>query len=178
MSLLNIVKVPDHRLRLQSKPILQITDEIKKLAGDMAETMYAEPGIGLAAIQVGKPIQMIVVDPTAGEEPDGLMTMINPRIVECSKKIKSEEGCLSVPGVKATIERYDKIVVEYIDLEGQGMTLEAEGLLAVVIQHETDHCNGKIFIDRLPAKERAKQLQKSIEFQREERAAEAKKAAK
>jgi len=168
MALLNIIAVPDHRLRLQSRPVEEITPEIKQLAEDMTETMYVAPGVGLAAIQVAVPLNMAVVDPSAGEEPDQLITLINPRIVENSGRYSVEEGCLSVPGVYAEVDRFDKIVVVYQDLEGTWMELEAEGFLAIVIQHEMDHMKGKLFVDYLPSRDRSKMLRKTREFQREE----------
>ena len=164
MALLNIIAVPDHRLRLQSRPVEEITPEIKQLAADMTETMYVAPGVGLAAIQVAVPLNMAVVDPSAGEEPDQLLTLINPRIVENSGRYSVEEGCLSVPGVYAEVDRFDKIVVVYQDLEGTWMELEAEGFLAIVIQHEMDHMKGKLFVDYLPSRDRSKMLRKTANF--------------
>ncbi len=169
MAVRKVVTVPDYRLRLRSKPVREINDEIKTLARDMAETMYSSNGIGLAAIQVGVPLRLIVVDVSAGEEPDSLMTLINPVIVENSGKITTEEGCLSVPGVYGEVERFDKVVVEFMDLEGKHHAIEAEGLLAVAFQHEIDHTLGKLFVDYFPPKQKAKMLQKSKEFQRKQR---------
>ena len=168
MAMLNIIAVPDHRLRLQSRPVQEITPEIKQLAADMAETMYAAPGVGLAAIQVAVPLNIAVVDPTAGDEPDQLITLINPEIIENSGRASVEEGCLSVPGVYAEVERFNKIVVVYQDLEGQWIEMEAEDFLAIVIQHEMDHMKGKLFVDYLDSRNRSKMLRKTREFQREE----------
>lgn len=168
MALLDIITIPDHHLRLPSRPVSEITPELKKFAADMAETMYAAPGVGLAAAQVAVPLQVITIDVSSGEKPDSLLTLFNAKIVENSGRTKYEEGCLSIPGVSAEVERFSKVVVEYMDIEGKQHRLEAEGLLAITLQHEIDHQLGKLFIDYLQPKQRAKLLRESREFMHEE----------
>jgi len=168
VAILDIVTVPDHRLGLKSRPIEQVTDEIRALANDMAETMYAAPGVGLAAIQVGVPLQLVVIDVSGGEEKDSLYTLLNARIVENEGKTAIEEGCLSVPGVWYEVDRFETITVEYMDLEGRWHRMTASDMLAIVIQHELDHTRGMLFIDHLSGRQRTKALKKSRDFQREE----------
>lgn len=153
MAILEIVTVPDPRLKKPSLPIENIDDDIRRLAADMAETMYAAPGVGLAAVQVGRHLQLITMDVVQQEEKSEdkreLITLINPEIVEQEGKIIWEEGCLSVPGIFEDINRYRKIAVEYLDLDGNSKRIEAEEFMAVVIQHEIDHTKGKVFLDYL-----------------------------
>ncbi len=148
MSVLPIVQFPNEILSTVCAPVESITDEIKTLAADMAQTMYEAPGVGLAAPQVGKSIRMIVVD--VSEEKDCLLTLVNPVITEVSEElICGEEGCLSLPGIWEKVERHAEVTVEYSDLQGQKQTVHAHGLLAVCLQHEIDHLDGKVFVDHL-----------------------------
>jgi peptide deformylase len=147
MSLLPILRFPDPRLAKIATPVTTIGDAIRKLAADMAETMYAAPGIGLAATQVDVHKQIVVID--ISEEHDQLLVLINARITRREGAQVYEEGCLSVPGIYDKVERAAEITVEYTDLEGARHTLDADGLLAVCIQHELDHLEGKVFVDHL-----------------------------
>jgi len=134
-------------LRKVAAPVTNIDDSIRRLAADMAETMYEAPGIGLAATQVDRHIQLIVID--ISEERNAPLTLINPEILADEGLQVGEEGCLSVPGIYDKVERADKVTVRYLDLSGKTQTLEADGLLAVCIQHEMDHLQGTVFVDHL-----------------------------
>ena len=147
MPLLPILRFPDTRLRKVAAPVSKIDDGIRRLAADMAETMYEAPGIGLAATQVDVHKQIVVID--ISEEKRDLRVFINPRLVLCAGSQTGEEGCLSVPGIYDKVERAERVTVHYLDLDGRPQVLEAEGLLAVCIQHEIDHLNGKVFVDHL-----------------------------
>ena len=147
MALLPIIRYPDHRLHTKAAPVVRVDDGIRKLAADMAETMYAAPGIGLAATQVDQHIRLIVID--TSEERTQLLTLINPEILESSGECESEEGCLSVPGIYETVKRASKIKARALGLDGQPFEFEAEGLLAVCVQHEMDHLEGKVFVEYL-----------------------------
>ncbi|MFA7291294.1 MAG: peptide deformylase [Rhodocyclaceae bacterium] len=147
MPLLPILRFPDPRLRKVAAPVTNIDDSIRRLAADMAETMYEAPGIGLAATQVDRHIQLIVID--ISEERNAPLTLINPEILADEGLQVGEEGCLSVPGIYDKVERADKVTVRYLDLSGKTQTLEADGLLAVCIQHEMDHLQGTVFVDHL-----------------------------
>ena len=150
MAKLRIITLPDRRLRKASEPIARVDDELRKLADDMLETMYAAPGVGLAAVQVGKPIRLIVLDTAKDEGPPRPITMVNPEIVKSGEETRvHEEGCLSIPEVRVEIERPASVTVRYTDRDGKRQELEAEGLLATAIQHEIDHLNGKLIIDYL-----------------------------
>ncbi len=167
MALREVVQFPDPRLKLVSKPITQITDEIRQLAADMIEVMYDEPGIGLAAPQVGESVRMFVIDTEWSDESIGRhpLVVINPEISEREGRITWDEGCLSVPDYNAVVERDAKITLRGIDLDGNPIVERAEGLRAVCIQHEIDHLDGILFIDRISrlkrglyVKKRRKQL--------------------
>jgi len=148
MALLPILQFPDPRLHKLASPIAVVDDDVRRLAADMAETMYAAPGIGLAATQVDVHRQLIVID--ISEAHDALITLINPRLLEVSSvTVECEEGCLSVPGIYDEIERPSQVVVEALDLAGKTFRLSAEGLLAVCIQHEMDHLKGIVFVEHL-----------------------------
>jgi peptide deformylase len=159
MAKLKIYAYPDTVLTQKAQPVVQIEERHRKLAEDMLETMYAAPGIGLAANQVGVLERVIVIDTDYDfEEVMGVgeilknknpKAMINPTIVSQQGKTAIEEGCLSVPEYVAEVQRSQKIQVKYLDLQGQEQVLDADGLLAVCIQHEIDHLDGKLFIDRL-----------------------------
>lgn len=147
MALLPILKFPDPRLRKKASPVQGVDESIRRLAADMAETMYAAPGIGLAATQVDVHKQVIVID--ISEDKTGLITLINPRIVERDGEQVYEEGCLSVPGIYEKVTRSEHIRVITLSLDGAEHEIEAHGLLAVCIQHEMDHLQGKVFVDHL-----------------------------
>lgn len=148
MALLNILRYPDSRLHKVAKPVTVFDDRLKKLAADMAETMYDAPGVGLAATQVDVHQQLIVID--TSETHDDLRVFINPEIVWASPdKQLYEEGCLSVPGIYDGVERPSRVKVRALGLDGKPFELEADGLLAVCIQHEMDHLKGKVFVEYL-----------------------------
>jgi peptide deformylase len=155
MAVRTILHYPDPRLREPGKKVEALTDELKQLIDDMAETMYAAPGVGLAATQVGEPWQIFVVDCASEGEPSDLRVFVNPEILATEGKITWDEGCLSFPGAREEVERADKVRVRAQDREGRWFELEAEGLLAIAIQHEYDHLQGVLMIDRLgPLKKR------------------------
>ncbi|MCP5229524.1 peptide deformylase [Accumulibacter sp.] len=147
MSLLPILRFPDPRLKKVAAPIERIDDRIRRLARDMAETMYEAPGIGLAATQVDVHQRLIVID--ASETRDQLLTLINPEILSQDGLQICEEGCLSVPGIYDKVGRAEHVVVRYTDLEGAAQTVDAVGLLAVCLQHEIDHLQGHVFVEHL-----------------------------
>ena len=147
MPLLPILRFPDPRLKKIAEPVREIDDSIKQLVRDMAETMYEAPGVGLAATQVNVHKRVIVID--ISEAHDQLFVLINPEIIESQGTQVCEEGCLSVPGIYDKTERSESVVVRYLDLEGQVKTQEADGLLAICFQHEIDHLEGKVFVERL-----------------------------
>ena len=147
MAILTILRFPDERLRTKAAPILEVTDGIRDFLDDMLETMYDAPGIGLAATQVNVHQQIVVID--ISEEKNEPNFFINPVITKADGEEVSEEGCLSVPEYFAEVKRADKVTVEALDRNGDKFTLEAEGLLAVCIQHELDHLKGELFVDYL-----------------------------
>ena len=149
MAVLPILEYPDKRLREHARPIEAVTPEIQRLVDDMAETMYAAPGIGLAAPQVGVPIRLVVIDLSLGRDPSGLITLLNPEFVEREGMQIEEEGCLSLPGFNATVARPGRATIRGIDLEGHDRVYSGEGLLARAFQHELDHLDGRVFVDRL-----------------------------
>ena len=149
MPLKNIITVPDPLLKSVSKPVDKINNEIKILINDMFETMYNAPGIGLAAVQIGIPLRVVVIDISEGDEKKPYF-FINPNIIWRSDKTSTyEEGCLSIPNQFAEIERPESCRVEYLDLNNKKKEIEANGLLSTCIQHEIDHLNGVLFIDYL-----------------------------
>ena len=147
MALLPVLKYPDPRLHKVATKVERVDEEVRRLISDMAETMYAAPGIGLAATQVDVHRRIIVID--ISDTRDELRTFINPEILEKSGEAEWEEGCLSVPGIYEKVQRAQKVRVRALDARGEPYTLEAEDLLAVCIQHEIDHLDGKIFSERL-----------------------------
>jgi peptide deformylase len=149
MAIMDIRLYPDPVLKQVAEPVAEINEELKTLARDMAETMYAAPGVGLAAPQVGVSIRLVVLDCAPHEGPRRLITAINPQIVSREGESYEEEGCLSVPGFFAPVHRAAEVLVRYQDLEGKVVELEAEGLLAVAFQHEIDHLDGVLFVDHL-----------------------------
>jgi len=165
MAHLNILRYPDARLHKLAAPVTVFDEGLKKLVADMAETMYAAPGIGLAAIQVDVPKQVIVVD--VSERRDSLVVLVNPEILEATGVSDIEEGCLSVPGIYDIVERADRIRVRAYDPNGNALTMEAQGLLAVCIQHEMDHLRGKVFVEYLsPLKQQRIRVKLSKQLRR------------
>jgi len=151
MALRPIVKYPDPRLKQRALPVTVVDDDVRRLVDDMAETMYAAPGVGLAANQVGVLLRVFVIDTSVEDEPSELRVFINPEILETSGTIVWEEGCLSFPGVTEEIRRAEHVRVRALDRNGTPFELEADGLLAVALQHETDHLNGVVMLDKLSA---------------------------
>jgi peptide deformylase len=149
MPILRIVKYGDAVLEKPTRKVEAITEEIRTLVRDMVETMYAAPGVGLAATQVGVPLRVAVIDTTVGEDPNALIVMINPEVVEARGKQIEEEGCLSIPGYSEFVQRPQWAKVRALDLDGNEFTREGEGLLARAFCHETDHLDGKLYIHRL-----------------------------
>jgi len=147
MAILKILQYPDERLHKVAKKVEQVTDDTRRLIRDMAETMYAAPGVGLAATQVDVHLQIFVAD--VSETHNQLRVFINPEIVASGGEEESEEGCLSVPGVYEKVTRADRVSVRALDENGQPFSLDAEGFLAVCIQHEIDHLRGKVFVEHL-----------------------------
>ena len=166
MALLNILHFPDPRLRIKARPIAAVTETHRVLAADMLETMYAAPGIGLAATQVGVDQRLIVVDVSDdGNQPQ---VFLNPEILAQEGTEVMQEGCLSVPGVYEDVERAERVRVRAMGLDGQTREFDADGLLAVCIQHEIDHLNGKLFVDYLSDLKRQR-IRKRIEKEERER---------
>ncbi|HXY89024.1 MAG TPA: peptide deformylase [Xanthobacteraceae bacterium] len=157
MSIRPIIVLPDKRLRLVSEAVAKIDGEVKKLVADMFETMYAAPGVGLAAVQLGVPKRVVTIDATRGEEKKQPVALINPEILWFSEeKSVLEEGCLSIPDFTDEVERPARIKARFLDLEGRTIEAEAEGLFARVLQHEIDHINGVLFIDHLSKLKRSR----------------------
>ena len=147
MALLHVLRYPDPRLHKVAAKVTRVDDEVRKLIKDMAETMYGAPGIGLAATQVDVHKRVIVID--ISDTRDQLRVFINPEIVEKSGAVEWEEGCLSVPGIYEKVRRAQRIEVQALDANGERFTLETEDLLAVCIQHEMEHLEGKVFVEHL-----------------------------
>ena len=164
MSRLHILRYPDARLHKIAAPVEEVNESIRTLVADMAETMYAAPGVGLAATQVNVHKQVIVID--ASETRDKLLTLINPEILAASGVADCEEGCLSLPGIYERIARAERIAVRALGLDGRTFTMDAEGMLAVCIQHEVDHLKGRVFVEYLS---RLKQTRIRAKLQKQQR---------
>ncbi len=168
MALLNILEFPDPRLRTKATAVELVDDKLRALIGDMFETMYAAPGIGLAATQVDVHKRLLVTDVTTDKsEPH---VLINPEILEKDGVVVSDEGCLSVPGYYEEVERAEHIRVRFLDRDGEQKEMEAEGLLAICIQHEMDHLDGKLFVDYLSEAKRQR-IRKKLEKGRRQHSA-------
>ena len=165
MALLTILNYPDPRLHTVAKPVTTFDANLKRLVQDMNETMYAAPGIGLAATQVNHHVQLIVID--TSKEQNDLLVLINPKILSQSGTQTYEEGCLSVPGIYETVSRAEQIKVEAYDVDGKKFTLDADGLLSVCIQHEMDHLKGKVFVEYLSPLKRNRIKTKMLKHSRE-----------
>ncbi len=149
MAVLNILHYPEPLLKQVSKPVTEFDAELKQLVEDMVETMYDAPGVGLAAPQVGELRRLIVMDCSGSENPADLIVAVNPEIVEKEGESYEEEGCLSVPEYYAPVKRFSRVTMSYQDAEGKSHLRQAEGLLAVAMQHEIDHLQGILFVDHL-----------------------------
>lgn len=160
MAILDILHFPDARLRNVAKPVEQVDDSVRQLIDDMFETMYQAPGIGLAAIQVSDPRRVIVID--TSEERNQPLALVNPEILERHGEEQMDEGCLSVPGVYEPVRRAERIRVAALDRDGSAIEMDADGLLAVCIQHEIDHLDGKLFVDYLSSLKRQR-IRKKLE---------------
>jgi peptide deformylase len=159
MARLEVRLLGDPVLRRKAEPVSEVTEELRALIDDMLETMYAEDGVGLAGPQVGRGIRVIVVDPH--EEGSRALTLVNPQILAASEDVsRREEGCLSVPGLSEVVERWSTVVVEALDRDGRPVRIEADGLLARILQHEIDHLDGILFIDRVSPLKRKMLLSK------------------
>jgi peptide deformylase len=158
-----VLQYPDPRLGRKAEPVSAITPELKELVADMAETMYAREGIGLAAPQVGEAVRLVVVDVSGPEKRENLLVLVNPVLTLGGRDVDSEEGCLSVQSYRSTVGRKELVHVEATDLDARPVSFDAEGLLSMCLQHECDHLDGTLFIDRISRLKRAmldKKLQK------------------
>lgn len=162
MALRAILHYPDPRLRRKAAPVARVDEEVRRLIDDMAETMYQAPGIGLAAVQVDVPKRVVVID--VSPEHSDLKVFVNPEIVRRDGVEVMEEGCLSVPGVYEEVERAERVTVRALDRDGQAFELVADGLLAVCIQHEIDHLDGRVFVDYLSRLKQSR-IRKKLEKQ-------------
>ena len=154
MALLDILEYPDPRLRTKAEPVAAVDDSVRQLADDMLETMYAAPGIGLAATQVNRHKQLVVID--VSDQRNDPQVFINPSLELFGEPVETEEGCLSVPGFYEPVRRRERAKVQALNRAGEPFALEAEGLLAVCIQHECDHLQGKLFVDYLSSLKRTR----------------------
>ena len=165
MSVLQVLHIPDERLRKVAKPVEEVNAEIQRIVDDMFETMYAEEGIGLAATQVDIHQRIIVID--VSENRDERLVLINPELLEKSGETGIEEGCLSIPGFRALVPRKEKVTVKALDRHGKEFTLDADGLLAICIQHEIDHLNGILFVDYLSPLKRQRIKEKLVKYKKQ-----------
>lgn len=166
MALLKILEYPDPRLRTRARDVEQVDEGIRRLAADMLETMYAAPGIGLAATQVDVHLRLIVMD--ISEDRSQPLVLVNPEILDREDVETGEEGCLSVPGITETVQRARRIRVRALDVRGEALEFDADGLLAVCIQHEMDHLEGKLFVDYLSELKRQRIRKKLVKSARRE----------
>jgi len=172
MSILSIITAPDPRLKVASEPVSEVDDAVRKLMDDMLATMYEAPGIGLSAIQVGVPRQVIVADCAREGEPRAPLFLVNPRLVWFSEDgVVMNEGCLSLPEHFAEVGRPERVRVEFLDYHGKEQSLEADGLLSRCIQHEHDHLSGVLFVDRISALKRNMILRKLVKARRQKASA-------
>ncbi len=164
MALLEILHFPDHRLRLRARPVTQVDDQVRQMVKDMLETMYQAPGIGLAAIQVNIQLEVIVID--VSENKDQPLCLINPKIIELDGSEEMQEGCLSVPGFYENVTRAERVKIQALNESGESFELEADDLLAVCIQHEMDHLQGKLFVDYLSPLKRQRIKKKLVKLEK------------
>jgi len=165
LALLDILHFPDPRLRNKAEPVGTVDAKITQLVDDMLETMYAAPGVGLAAVQVNVPLEIVVID--VSSEKNEPQCFINPRIVDERAQTETEEGCLSVPGVYEMVQRAEWIRVEALSRTGEPFSLDADGLLSVCIQHEIDHLTGRLFVDYLSRLKQQRIRKRALKQQRE-----------
>lgn len=165
---LEILAYPDERLRRKSLEITEFTPALQKLARDMVETMYAQNGIGLAAPQVGEAVRLVVIDVSGPELRSGLMILANPRITAREGEVEDEEGCLSVPNIRTQVTRAERVTVEARHLDGTPCVIEADGLLAVCLQHELDHLEGTLIVDHMSRLKRTMYDKKVRKWQKQE----------
>ena len=166
MARLTILEFPDPRLRTRAQPVEHVDDELRRLIDDMFETMYAAPGIGLAATQVNVHKRVLVID--ISETRDQPLALINPEVIQRQGIEETEEGCLSVPGIYDKVTRAERIRVRALDRDGKSIEMDADGLLAVCIQHEIDHLDGKLFVDYLSELKRTR-IRKKLEKERKDK---------
>lgn len=175
-----ILIYPDPLLKQKAKPVAKVDDDVRELVADMVETMYAGKGVGLAATQIGVAQRIIVIDASPAQEGEKLRVFINPELLEADGRTKYEEGCLSIPGETEEIERFQKVHVRALDEKGETFEVEAEGLLSIALQHEMDHLDGVVFVDRLSSLKRGVIRKRMLDLvaanKRAERAAERAKA--
>lgn len=171
MAIRRLLTIPDAKLRLVSAPVGEVTEEVRALARDMLDTMYDAPGIGLAAIQIGIPKRLVVIDLAKKDEEKRPVVLLDPEITWASEETRvHEEGCLSIPEFYGEVERPDRIRYRYRDLDGAAVQAEADGILATCLQHEIDHLNGVMFIDHLSRLKRARVIKKFEKAARREAA--------
>lgn len=163
MALLPILHHPDERLRRKAKPVTSFDRELRRLIDDMVETMYEAPGVGLAATQVGVALRVAVMD--TSEDRKEVVVMVNPEILERSERQDVEEGCLSVPDYRETIQRYNRVRMRALDAQGEPYEMDADGLTAQCIQHEIDHLDGRLYIDYLSALKRERLRKRLVKEQ-------------
>ncbi len=168
MAILDILHFPDPRLRNKARPVTEVDDSVRRLVRDMFETMYQAPGIGLAAVQVNDPRRVVVID--ISEQHDQPLCLINPEILERDGIEEMDEGCLSVPGIYEKVKRAERVRVRALNEQGEAFEMEAEGLLAVCIQHEIDHLDGKLFVDYLSNLKRQR-IRRKLEKESRQKAA-------
>ena len=168
MARLPILEYPDPRLRIRAEPVTKVDEEVRTLVADMLETMYEAPGIGLAATQVNVHKRILVID--ISEDRDEPLCLINPEILESEGEVSYEEGCLSVPGVFEAVDRAERIKVKALDENGESLEMDVDGLLAICIQHEMDHLEGKLFVDYLSALKRDRLKKKLVKKAKRESA--------
>tara|TARA_R110002096_G_scaffold141847_1_gene296823 strand:+ start:969 stop:1505 length:537 start_codon:yes stop_codon:yes gene_type:complete len=164
MALLEILHFPDPRLRLKARPVTQVDDQVRQMVKDMYETMYQAPGIGLAATQVNIQLEVIVID--VSENKDQPLCLINPEIIDSSGTEEMQEGCLSVPGFYENVTRSERVKIQALNENGESFELEADDLLAVCIQHEMDHLQGKLFVDYLSPLKRQRIKKKLVKLEK------------
>lgn len=164
-----ILVYPDPVLKQKAKPVAQVDDSVRELVRDMVETMYSADGVGLAAPQVGVLKRIIVIDPAPGTKESKLYVFINPEIVSADGRTKYTEGCLSIPGESEEIERFEKLTVRALDEQGETFEVEAEGLLAIALQHEIDHLDGVLFVDRLSSLKRGLIRKRMLKYKTDQR---------
>jgi peptide deformylase len=171
MAVLEILHYPNPVLKEKTKPVQKVDAEIRRLVQDLAETMYSAPGVGLAANQVGHSLRLAVIDVTPADQPKKLLVLINPEIVAAEGECIWDEGCLSVPDCNEEVKRSQKVVVRYQNLEGETAEIAGEGLLGIALQHEIDHLDGVLFIDRLSPLKRRLIKKKLLKKEKEEKKA-------